>query len=163
MGQIRHGSATTTQAVRAAIVRAGPPSVRGRARMIASFARAAEQGAGYQSQDRRKVAQAGDGGGLEDRAREPSSTVLTEAEEAMIVAFRRHTLLPLDDCHYALQPSLPHLTRSALHRCLQRNCISRLPDVEGGKPKRQRFKRYPFGFFRIDVARFRRRRASSTS
>jgi hypothetical protein len=33
----------------------------------------------------------------------------------MIVAFRRHTLLPLDDCLYALQPSLPHLTRSALH------------------------------------------------
>ena len=27
----------------------------------------------------------------------------------MVVAFRRHTLLPLDDCLYALQPSLPHL------------------------------------------------------
>ncbi len=26
------------------------------------------------------------------------STVLTEAEKAAIVAFRRHTLLPLDDC-----------------------------------------------------------------
>ncbi len=49
----------------------------------------------------------------------------------MIVALRRHTLLPLDDCHYALQPSIPHLTRSALHRCLQRHGISRLPDVEG--------------------------------
>ena len=24
--------------------------------------------------------------------------------------FRRHTLLPLDDCLYALQPSIPHLT-----------------------------------------------------
>lgn len=44
---------------------------------------------------------------------------MTEAEEAMIVAFRRHTLLPLDDCLYALQSSIPHLTRSALHRCLQ--------------------------------------------
>ncbi|TCW29111.1 hypothetical protein EDC20_1011, partial [Gluconobacter oxydans] len=31
-----------------------------------------------------------------------------------------HTLLPLDDCLYALQASIPHLTRSALHRCLQR-------------------------------------------
>ena len=39
---------------------------------------------------------------------EPRSTVLTEAEEAMVVAFRRHTLLPLDDCLYALQPSIPH-------------------------------------------------------
>lgn len=32
----------------------------------------------------------------------PKSTVLTIEEEAIIVAFRRHTLLPLDDCLYAL-------------------------------------------------------------
>jgi hypothetical protein len=83
---------------------------------------------------------------------EPRSTVLSEAEEAMVVAFRRHTLLPLDDCLYALQPSIPHLTRSALHRCLQRHGISRLPDVEGDKPQRQKFKRYPIGFFHIDIA-----------
>jgi hypothetical protein len=89
---------------------------------------------------------------LKTGPKEPRSTVLTEAEEAMIVAFRRHTLLPLDDCLYALQPSIPHLTRSALHRCLQRHGISRLPDVEGDKPKRQRFKRYPIGFFHIDIA-----------
>jgi transposase-like protein len=35
---------------------------------------------------------------------------------------------------------------------LQRHGISRLPDVEGDKPKRQRFKRYPIGFFHIDIA-----------
>ena len=63
--------------------------------------------------------------------KEPRSTVLSEDEEAMVVAFRRHTLLPLDDCLYALQPSIPHLTRSSLHRCLQRHGMSRLPDVEG--------------------------------
>lgn len=68
---------------------------------------------------------------LKTGPKEPRSTVLTAAEEAMIIAFRRHTLLPLDDCLYALQPSIPHLTRSALHRCLQRHGISRLPDVEG--------------------------------
>ena len=73
----------------------------------------------------------------------------------MVVAFRRHTLLPLDDCLYALQPSIPHLTRSSLHRCLQRYGISRLPDVEGDKPKRQRFKRYPIGYFHIDIAEVR--------
>ena len=78
--------------------------------------------------------------------------MLTETEEAMIVAFRRHTLLVLDDCLYGLQPSIPRLTRSALHRCWQRHGISRLPDLEGGKPKRQRFKRYPIGFFHIDIA-----------
>lgn len=76
---------------------------------------------------------------------------MTEAEEATVVAFRRHTLLRPDDCLYPLQPSVPHLTRSALHRCLQRHSISRLPDVEGDKPKRQRFKPYPIGFFYIDI------------
>ena len=60
------------------------------------------------------------------------STVLTIEEEATIVAFRRHTLLPLDDCIlYALQPNIPHLTRSG---CLQRHGIRRLPDVGGEKP-----------------------------
>jgi hypothetical protein len=28
-------------------------------------------------------------------------------DEAVIVAFRRHTLLPLDECLYALQPTIP--------------------------------------------------------
>jgi hypothetical protein len=55
-------------------------------------------------------------------------------------------------CIQALQPSIPHLTRSALHRCLQRNGISRLPDVEGDKPKWQKFKRYPIGFFCTESA-----------
>jgi hypothetical protein len=51
----------------------------------------------------------------------PRSTLPSVEEEAVTVAFRRHTLLPLDDCLYALQPTIPQLTRSSLHRCLQRN------------------------------------------
>jgi hypothetical protein len=82
--------------------------------------------------------------------KQPRSTVLSFEDEAVIVAFRRHTLLPLDDCLYALQPTLPHLTRSSLHRCLQRHGIARLP--EAAKPKRSRFKVYPIGFFHIDIA-----------
>src|SRR5918995_1457276 len=66
--------------------------------------------------------------------KQPRSTVLSVQEEAVIVAFRRHTLLPLDDCLYALQPTIPHLTRSSLHRCLQRHGISRLPEIEGDGP-----------------------------
>jgi transposase InsO family protein len=66
--------------------------------------------------------------------------------------FRRHTLLPLDDCLYALQPTVPHLTRSSLHRCLERHGISRLPEVEGGKTEKKRFKAYPLGYFHIDIA-----------
>jgi len=84
--------------------------------------------------------------------KEPRSTVLSIEEEAIIVAFRRHTLLPLDDCLYALQETIPHLTRSSLHRCLQRHGIGRLPDVEGDKPAKNKFKSYPIGFFHIDIA-----------
>src|SRR5512143_3040439 len=80
------------------------------------------------------------------------STVLTLQEEAVIVAFRRHTLLSLDDGLSALQPTIPHLTRSSLHRCWQRHGIARRPDTEGDKPKRSRFKAYPIGFFHIDIA-----------
>ena len=73
----------------------------------------------------------------------------------MVVAFRRHTLLPLDDCLYALQPTIPRLTRSSLHRCLERHGISRLPQLEGDKPKKQRFASYPIGYFHIDIAEVR--------
>ena len=59
----------------------------------------------------------------------------------MVVAFRRDPLLPLDDCHHALQPMIPQLDPSALQPCLQRHDISRQPEVEGDKPKRQKFKR----------------------
>jgi len=84
--------------------------------------------------------------------KQPRSTILTLEEEALIVAFRQHTLLPLDDCLYAVQATLPHLTRSALHRCLQRHGISRLPDTEGNKPAKKKFKPYPIGYFHIDIA-----------
>ncbi len=84
--------------------------------------------------------------------KEPKSTVLSIEEEAVIVAFRRHTLLPLDDCLYALQPTIPHLTRSSLHRCLQRHGIARLPYIEGDSTSQEEFKSYPIGFFHIDLA-----------
>ncbi len=70
----------------------------------------------------------------------------------MVVAFRRRTLLPMDDCLYAFQLSILHQTRSALHHCLLQNGISRLPDVEGDKPKRQRINLYAIGFFHMDIA-----------
>ena len=136
-GQVRHGSATTTHAVRAAIER----SQASLAQLLGINPKTVAKW--------RKRATVED---MKTRPSEPRSTVLSEAEEAMVVAFRRHTLLPLDDCLYALQLSIPHLTRSALHRCLQRHRISRLPDVEGDKHQRQKFKRYPIGFFHIDIA-----------
>jgi transposase-like protein len=84
--------------------------------------------------------------------RHPHSTVLTAEQEATIVPFRQRTLLALDDCLYALQASIPHLTRSSLHRCLQRHGISRLPEVEGDKPAKKKFAKYPIGYFHVDIA-----------
>ena len=57
----------------------------------------------------------------------PRSTVLCEAEEAVVVEFRSRTLLPLDDVLGCLREAIPALSRSALHRCLVRHGISRLP------------------------------------
>jgi transposase-like protein len=87
--------------------------------------------------------------------KDAGSTILSKEEEAIIVAFRKHTLLPLDDCLYTLQSTIPRLTRSSLHRCLQRNGISRLPEVDGDKPRRSAFKTYPIGFIHIDIAEVR--------
>jgi transposase InsO family protein len=84
--------------------------------------------------------------------KEAHSSVLSPEEEAIVVAFRRHTLLPLDDCLYSLQPTVPHLTRPTLHRCLERHGISRLPRVGGDKPPRQRFATYAIGYVHIDLA-----------
>ena len=87
------------------------------------------------------------------RGPKPASTVLTPAEEAAIVLFRQKTLLPLDDCLYALQEAIPSLRRSSLHRCLQRHGISRLPPTEeAGTGKKARFKDYPIGYLHVDFA-----------
>src|ERR687890_758181 len=71
--------------------------------------------------------------------RRPRSSVLTEIEEAIVVEFRRHTLLPLDDVLGCLRETIPTLSRSALHRCLQRHGISRLPQGEERAFRRKRF------------------------
>ena len=70
----------------------------------------------------------------------------------MVAAFRRYTLLPLDDCLFALQATIPHLTRSTLHRCLQRHGFSRLPNVEGEKPMWAKLKTFPIDYFHVDLA-----------
>ena len=142
MGQVRHGSATTTHAVRAAIQRS-QASAKELSQTYGINPKTVLKWRKRETVDDRKTG-----------PKDPRSTVLSEEEEAAVVAFRRHTLLPLDDCLYALQPSIPHLTRSSLHRCLQRHGVSRLPEVEGGKPKK-RFKRYPIGYFHIDIAELR--------
>ena len=140
MGQVLHGCATTTEAVRRAIQNS-QESLRALAKRYGI-----NQKTVAKWKERETVADIPTG------PRDAKSTVLSIEEEAIIVAFRRHTLLPLDDCLYALQPTIPHLTRSSLHRCLQRHGISRLPEVEGSKPPKKKFKAYPIGYFHIDIA-----------
>jgi hypothetical protein len=140
MGQVLHGSATTTEAVRRAIQNS-QESLR-----TLSKRYGINQKTVAKWKKRTSLAD------LPTGPKEPHSTILSMEEEAVIVAFRKHTLLPLDDCLYALQPTIPHLTRSSLHRCLQRHGISRLPDVEGDKEPKKKFKSYPIGYFHIDIA-----------
>src|SRR3954454_16733417 len=143
MGQVLHGSARTTEAIRRAIQHS-------EARLRALSKRyGINQKTVAKWKRRTSVADVRTG------PKEARSTVLSIEDEAVVVAFRRHTLLPLDDCLYALQATIPHLTRSSLHRCLQRHGISRLPEVDGDKPDRRKFKSYPIGYFHIDLAEVR--------
>ena len=80
------------------------------------------------------------------------STVLSQGEEQAIVSFRKMTGLPLDDILYSLQETIPHLTRSSLHRCLQRHGCSRLPKAESERKIKKKFKSYPIGYFHVDIA-----------
>jgi transposase InsO family protein len=143
MGQVLHRSATTTEAVRRAIQHS-QESLRALARRHGINPKTVAKW-----KKRESVTD------LRTGPKQPHSTVLTVEQEAVIVAFRRHTLLPLDDCLYALQPTMPSLTRSSLHRCLLRHGISRLPGVEGDKPSRKKFDRCPIGYFHIDLAEVR--------
>ncbi|MSP67622.1 MAG: IS481 family transposase [Alphaproteobacteria bacterium] len=143
MGQVLHGGATTTEAIHRAI------------RHSEASLKALAKHYGINQKTVAKWKKRAFVADLPTGPREARSTVLSVEEEAIIVAFRRHTPLPPDDCLYALQPTIPHLTRSSLYRFLQRHGIGRLPDASGGKPEKKKFKSYPIGFFHIDLAEVR--------
>ena len=140
MGQVLHGSATTTTAVRRAIQHS-QESLRALAKRYGVNQKTVAKW------KRRTVVS-----DLPTGPKEARSSVLSIEDEAVVVAFRKHTLLPLDDCLYALQATIPQLTRSSLHRCLRRHGISQLPQVEGDIPAKKKFKAYPIGYFHIDIA-----------
>ena len=143
MGQVLHGSATATETVRRAI-QYGQESLRTLAKR-----HGANQKSVAKCEKRLSTAD------LPTGPKDPRSTSLSIEDEAVVVASRKHVLLPLDDCLYALQATIPHLTRSSLHRCLQRHGISRLPEVDGDRPAKRKFKSYPIGYFHIDTPRCR--------
>lgn len=102
MGQVLHGCARTTEPVRRAIQHS----------QTSLNALAAQ----YQINPK-TVAKWRQRQNVQDSPMGPKqvrSYVLTQDQEAAIVAFRRYTLLPLDNCLYSLQSNIPHLTRSSL-------------------------------------------------
>jgi transposase-like protein len=104
MGQVLHGSATTTEAVRRAIQHS-QESLRALAKRYGVNPKTIAKWRARTS--------------VRDRPtgpKKPKSTVLSVEEEAVVIAFRRHTLLPLDDCLYALQPAIPHFGHYSVRR-----------------------------------------------
>ena len=124
MGQVLHGSATTTEAVRRAIQRS-QESLRTLAKRHGINPKTVAKW-----KKRSSVAD------LSTGPKQPASTVLSIEEEAVVIAFRRHTLLPLDDCLYALQAMIPHLTRSIV-ASLPEAARHRAPAAGQGRGRRQ--------------------------
>ena len=148
MGQVLHGSARTTEAVRRAIQHS-QESLRALARRYGINQKTVRKWKG-----RRSVAD------LRTGPKEARSTTLSVEDEAVVVAFRRHTScagrLPLCPAGH---PS--HLTRSSLHRCLQRHGSA---GCRGGgrQADRRKFKAYPIGYFTSTSPRCVPRKAGST-
>jgi transposase-like protein len=95
MGQVLDGSATTIEAFRRAIQHS-QESLRVLAKRYGI-----NQKTVAKWKKRTAVAD------LPTGPKDAHSTVLSVEEEAAIVTFRRHTLLPLDGCLYALQATIP--------------------------------------------------------
>lgn len=140
MGQILHGNARTTQGIRRDIQN----SQESLKKLSKRYGINPKTVAKWRARDYTHDSKMG--------PKEIRSTVLSPEEEAAIVAFRRYSQLPLDDCLYALQEMIPKLTRSSLHRCFERHGINRLPKNETEKTPKKSFKSYEIGYFHVDIA-----------
>jgi transposase InsO family protein len=89
---------------------------------------------------------------VEDRSHRPHNltTSLSAIEETAVCELRTSLQLPLDDIVEVVQRCInAKLSRSAIHRCLQRNGISRLAKPD--KPKAGSFETASIGFIHIDL------------
>jgi transposase-like protein len=89
---------------------------------------------------------------VEDRSHRPKklATNLTAEEETLVCELRTSLQLPLDDIVEVMQRCIrPTLSRSAIHRCLQRHGISR--KAKPDKPKSGTFEQATVGFIHIDL------------
>ena len=93
MGQVLHRCATTTEAVR--------PAIQNSQESLSALFRRYGINQKTVAKWKKRMSTADHPTGPS----QPKSSVLFPEDEAIIMAFRRHTLLLLDDCLYALQPS----------------------------------------------------------
>lgn len=141
MAQVLHGCAATTARIRAQIQASSEPVAAVAARLGLNRKTVAKWRGRDHTDD------------LPMGPKERRSSVLTPLEEAAVVAVRVQTRLPLDDLFAVMRDAVPHLSRSSLHRALQRHGVSRLPREAPSKP--QRFKAYEIGYFHVDIAELR--------
>jgi transposase InsO family protein len=89
---------------------------------------------------------------VEDRSHRPKklATNLTAEEETLVCELRTSLQLPLDDIVEVMRRCIrPTLSRSAIHRCLQRHGISRRAKPD--KLKSGTFEQATVGFIHIDL------------
>ena len=143
MGQILHKRATTTECTRAAIQQS-QESISALAKKYGINPKTVLK---WKNRSFTQDAPMG--------KKDKSSTVLTSIEEEAIVKMRILTKLPLDDLLMVLKDSIPHLSRSSLHRCLKRHGV---PPLSKEKPKaseKKPFKDYKIGYLHVDTAEVR--------
>jgi transposase InsO family protein len=142
MGQILHKRATTTHAIRKEIQEAKGS--------ISSIAKKfnLNWATVKKWKERTSVEDAQMGNGREN-------SVLTIEEDWLICETRKKTWFPLDELYSLLKLTIPKLTRSNLHRCLQFYNLSRVPEeIKSPKKKPGKFKKYEIGFLHIDITQF---------
>jgi transposase len=81
---------------------------------------------------------------------------LTDPEEAVVAELRKTLLLPIDDLLVVVREFIcPHMSRSALDRCLRRHGVSNLkeliPAEKNEKNPPKTFKDYEPGFVHADI------------
>ncbi|MCG5531726.1 IS481 family transposase [Halorhodospira halochloris] len=93
-----------------------------------------------------------------DRSHRPQrlTSRLRPEQEAIVVALRRHLLLPLDDLLVVVREFIePSISRSGLDRLLRREGVSRLRDLqppeERDRQPHKTFKDYVPGFVHVDI------------
>ena len=81
-------------------------------------------------------------------------TVLTPAQESIVVELRRTLLLPLDDLLAVTREFLcAEVSRSGLDRCLRRHGVGNLNALKPAQPRpaHKSFKSYVPGYLHMDV------------